>query len=83
MAFKFFVGQVVEYTPVGETKAGLYKIIRQMPEEERAIDARYLIKSEVEAYARNVAEYDLSSDVGPESEYTATRPRRPRGSHRT
>ena len=34
MSFKFFVGQAVEYTPVGEKTAGLYKIVRQMPEEE-------------------------------------------------
>ena len=35
MSFKFFVGQAVEYTPVGEKTAGLYKIVRQMPEEEQ------------------------------------------------
>jgi len=38
MSFKFFVGQAVEYTPVGEKTAGLYKIVRQMPEEEQAFD---------------------------------------------
>jgi hypothetical protein len=32
MSFKFFVGHAVEYTPVGEKTAGLYKIVRQMPE---------------------------------------------------
>ena len=26
MSFKFSVGQAVEYTPIGEKKAGLYKI---------------------------------------------------------
>jgi hypothetical protein len=46
MSFKFFVGQAVEYTPVGEKTAGLYKIVRQMPEEEQAFDLKYLIKSE-------------------------------------
>jgi hypothetical protein len=41
MSFKFFVGQAVEYTPIGEKTAGLYKIVRQMPKEERAFDLRY------------------------------------------
>ena len=36
MPFKFLVGQAVEYTPLGEKKAGLYKVVRQMPLEERA-----------------------------------------------
>ena len=40
MSFKFFVGQAVEYTPVGEKTAGLYKIVRQMPEEEQAFDLK-------------------------------------------
>ena len=35
MSFKFFVGQAVEYTPAGEKAAGLYKVVRQMPEEEQ------------------------------------------------
>ncbi len=81
MPFKFFVGQIVEYTPIGEKTAGLYKIVRQMPEEERAFDLRYLIQSKSEAYARNVPECDLSSDVGPESEYATTQPRLSRGLH--
>ena len=49
MTFKFLVGQAVEYTPIGEKVAGLYKVTRQMPREERAIDLKYRIKSEVEA----------------------------------
>ena len=61
---------------------GLYKIMRRMPREEQAIDLKYLIKSEAEAYERNVLECQLSSDVGPESEYAATKPRRPRASNR-
>jgi len=52
MSFKFFVGQAVEYTPIGERTAGLYKIIRRMPQEEQAFDLRYRIKSEAEAYER-------------------------------
>jgi hypothetical protein len=82
MSFKFFVGQAVEYTPVGEKTAGLYKIVRQMPEEEQAFDLRYLIKSEAEAYERNVLECQLSSNVRADSDYTMTKPRRSQGSHR-
>jgi hypothetical protein len=82
MSFKFFVGQAVEYTPIGERAAGLYKIVRQMPEEEQAFDLRYRIKSDAEAHERNVLECQLSSDVGAESEYAATKPRLSQGSHR-
>ena len=82
MSFKFIVGQAVEYTPIGEKTAGLYKIIRQMPKEEQAFDLRYRIKSEAEAYERNVAECQLNSDVGTESEYATTKPRLRQGSHR-
>jgi hypothetical protein len=81
MSFKFLVGQAVEYTPIGEKAAGLYKIVRQMPKEEQAIDSRYRIKSEAEPYERNVLECDLSSEVGSESEYAATKPRLSHGSH--
>jgi len=78
MSFKFSVGQAVEYTPIGEKKAGLYKIIRQMPKEEQAADLKYRIKSEAETYERSVLEWQLSSDVGAESEYPTTKPRLPR-----
>ena len=61
MSFKFFVGHAVEYTSVGEKAAGLYKVVRQMPEEEQAFDLRYRIKSEAEAYERNVLECQPSS----------------------
>jgi hypothetical protein len=83
MSFKFFVGQEVEYTPIGEKIAGLYKIMRQMPQEEQAFDLKYLIKSEAEAYERNVHECQLSSDVGAEREYATSKPHRSRGSHET
>jgi hypothetical protein len=83
MPFKFCVGQAVEYTPIGEKAAGLYKIIRQMPREEQALDLKYCIKSEAEAYERNVLECQLSSDVRPESEYATTKPRLSHGSHQT
>ena len=83
MSFKFSVGQAVEYTPIGEKKAGLYKITRQMPEEEQAVDLKYRIKSDAEVYERNVLECQLNSDVSPESEYAATKPRPPQGSRAT
>ena len=83
MFFKFFVGQAVEYTAIGEKTAGLYKIVRQMPKEEQALDLRYLIKSEAEVYKRNVLECQRSSDVRPESEYPTTKPRLRQGSHQT
>ena len=80
MSFKFCVGQAVEYTPIGDKRAGLYKIVRQMPKEEQAIDLKYCIKSQTEAYERNVLECQLNSDVGAEGDYAATKPRLPRGS---
>jgi hypothetical protein len=83
MSFKFFVGQAVEYTPIGEKVAGFYRIKRQMPTEEQALDLKYCIKSEAEAYERNVLECQLSSDVRPECEYATTKPRLSQGSHRT
>ena len=81
MSFKFFVGQAVEYTPIGEKKPGLYKITRQMPKEEQAVDLKYRIKSETEAYERNVLECQLSSDVAAAGEYAPSRQRLLRGSH--
>jgi len=80
MPFKFSVGQAVEYTPIGEKKAGLYKVIRQMPEEEQAADLKYRIKSEAEAYERNVLECHLSSDVSDESDYPTIKLRLSQGS---
>jgi hypothetical protein len=71
MSYKFSVGQAVEYTPIGEKTAGLYKILRQMPNEDQATDFRYLIKSEAEAYERIAPEAMLGSEVGAESEYAA------------
>mgnify|MGYP001346066413 CR=1 FL=1 len=79
MAFKFSVGQAVEYTPIGEKRAGLYKITRQMPKEEQATDLKYRIKSEAEIYERNVLECQLNADVGAESEYAAIKPGHPQG----
>jgi hypothetical protein len=75
MSFKFSVGQAVEYTPTGEKRAGLYRVVRQMPMEEQAVDLKYRIKSDAEAYERNVLECQLSSDVGAEGEYPTTKAR--------
>jgi len=61
MPFKFSVGQAVGYTPIGEKAARLYKVTRQMPKEEQAVDLRYRIKSEAEVYERNVPEFQLTS----------------------
>jgi hypothetical protein len=82
MSFKFFVGQAVKFTPIGEKAAGLYKVTRQMPTEENTFDLKYRIKSEAEAYERNVLECQLTSDEGPESQYVTTKPRLSLGSHR-
>ena len=83
MSFKFSVGQAVEYTPIGAKKAGLYKVTRQMPKEEQAVDLKYRIKSDAEAYERNVLECHLSPDVGDESEYATIKPHLPQGSRAT
>ena len=74
MSFKFLVGQTVEYTPIGEKKAGLFKIVRQMPKEDQAIDAYYRIKSEAEAHERNVLECQLSPDASADSSFAAIAP---------
>jgi hypothetical protein len=67
MSFRFLVGQAVAYTPIGEKTAGLYKIMRQMPEED-ATELKYRIKSETEPYDRIVPESQLRSDAAAESE---------------
>ena len=71
MSFKFLVGQAVKYTPIGEKKPGLFTIVRQMPKEDRAIDVYYRIKSEAEDHERNVAESQLSPDIGTDSSFAA------------
>ena len=74
MSFKFLVGQAVEYTPIGEKKPGLFKIVRQMPEEDQASDVYYRIKSEAEGHERNVAECYLTPDIGADSSFAAVDP---------
>jgi len=80
MSFKFAVGQAVEYKPVG-AKVGLFKVTRQMPEELRAIDRKYRIKSEQEGFERNVLECDLNAATAPEETYSPMRPLRRSGGH--
>ena len=80
MSFKFAVGQTVEYKPVGANVA-LFKVIRQMPDEFRAIDRKYRIKSEQEGFERNVLECDLSAASGPKESYSPLRPLRRSGGH--
>jgi len=75
MSFKFLIGQAVEYTPIGENKAGLYKILRQMPNANRATDLQYRVKSDSEVFERNVPEIMLSSGESTEREYTLLRRR--------
>jgi hypothetical protein len=74
MPFKFIVGQAVEYTPIGEKKPGRYLVVRQMPVEEQGIDLRYRIKSETEAYERNVLECQLNADEDAEGNYAEVKP---------
>jgi hypothetical protein len=67
MKFKFDVGQAVEYKPVGRA-LGLFKVVRQMPDEHTTVDRKYRIKSEREGFERNVMECDLNARVmSPES----------------
>jgi hypothetical protein len=76
MTFKFTVGQAVEYKPAGG-KIGLFRVIRQMPEEFRAIDRIYRIKNESEGFERNVLECDLSEPLSMEEACEPMRPMRP------
>jgi hypothetical protein len=80
MAHKFFVGQPVEYKPIGG-QVGYFTVVRQMPVEFQAIDLRYRIKSVQEGFERNVLECDLSPSVVPEDQYGPLKPIRRSGGH--
>jgi len=80
MAHKFAVGQAVEYKAIG-AKVGVFKVVKQMPEEFRAVDFKYLIKSNHETFERNVLECDLSPSIVPEEQYEPMRPVRRAGGH--
>lgn len=78
MGFKFAVGQAVEYKPTGGM-LGLYTVVRQMPEEFRAVDRKYRIKSEQEGFERNVLECDLRESQQPQALYAKVLPLRLQG----
>jgi hypothetical protein len=80
MAYKFSVGQAVEYKPIGG-QVGYFTVVRQMPEEFQAVDLRYRIKSVHEGFERNVLECDLSPSVVPEDNYGPLKPIRRSGGH--
>jgi hypothetical protein len=80
MSYKFVVGQAVEYKPTGAT-VGLFKVVRQMPEEFQAIDRKYRIKNAHEGFERNVLECDLSASIKGEEEYAPPVPVRRAGGH--
>lgn len=80
MSFKFAVGQAVEYKPTG-AKPGLFTVMRQMPEEFRAVDRKYRIKSQQEGFERNVLECDLTEPLRAEGDYAPPRPLRRSGGH--
>ena len=80
MSFKFAVGQPVEYKPPGG-KVGLFRVVRQMPEEFRAFDRVYRIKSDSEGFERNVLECDLGERMNAEEAYAPMRPLRRSGGH--
>ena len=69
MAFKFSVGQAVEYKPQGQS-TGLFEVIRHMPEEHGA-DKNYRIKSLREGFERTVTEYNLGPVDMSEGAYPA------------
>jgi len=79
MAHKFAIGQAVEYKPIG-AKIGVFKIVKQMPDEFQAVDLKYRIKSVQEAFERTVLECDLSPSIIPE-QYEPMRPLRRAGGH--
>ena len=80
MTFKFTVGQPAEYKPTGGHVA-LFTVVRQMPEELRAIDRKYRIKSDQEGFERNVLECDLQKPSGPPESYAAILPLRRSGGY--
>jgi hypothetical protein len=80
MSHKFAVGQAVEFKPIG-AKVGVFKVVKQMPDEFQAIDFKYRIKSAQETFERNVLECDLSPSIIPAEMYEPMRPLRRAGGH--
>ena len=58
MAFKFRIGQSVEYRPA-QGVPGLFTVVRHLPEEDSAEQRKYRIKSLKEGFERTVSEDDL------------------------
>jgi len=79
MAFKFSLGQAVEYKPMGRS-VGLFKVLRHMPQEDHALAPKYLIKSLTEGFERIVHEFDLEPSDGDESKYVTAPSRQSNGS---
>jgi hypothetical protein len=79
MAFRFSLGQAVEYKPMGKS-VGLFKVLRHMPEEDHAMAPKYLIKSLTEGFERVVHEFDLKPSDADESKYETVPTRRSSGS---
>jgi hypothetical protein len=67
MPFKFSAGQAVEYTPRGG-KAGWFTVVRQMPEEFKAFDRIYRIKSN-QGVEWSANECDLVATENKEEQY--------------
>ena len=80
MNFKFLIGQAVEYTPRGGT-AGLFTVVRQMPEESQAIDLKYRIKNQQEGFERSVFECDLMASDKRQEDFAASTMRRNTGKY--
>jgi hypothetical protein len=80
MAHKFKVGDAVEYKAVG-AKTTVFRVVRQMPEEFKAFDWKYRIKSDQETFERNVLECDLSPSIVPEEEHDRVKPLPRAGGH--
>jgi hypothetical protein len=68
MAFKFFIGEAVEYKPMGQP-AGLFEVVRHMPQEDSTTHMKYRIKSLREGFERTVNEVDLSKADVTEGAY--------------
>lgn len=80
MAHRFRIGDLVSFKAVGQ-KLGLYGVVRQMPEEFRAVDWKYRIKSDQENFERTALECDLSPSIIPEQAYELLKPLRRAGRH--
>ena len=80
MAHRFQVGDFVAFKPAGSKDVGHFKIIQRLPEEFRAADWRYRIKSEQEGFERTVFEWALSPSIIPEAPAAPVAPVRRTGS---